>query len=86
MQNEKNKGINKGMELDVPDKEHHSEEGSCDQPLDVFQIQFAFDPRWLPLIYPCNASFTFLLLLQLLFCVEELTEAWLLKNDAGQDI
>jgi hypothetical protein len=35
----------------VPGKEHHFVEDFCDQPLRVFQLQFAFDPRWLPLLY-----------------------------------
>jgi hypothetical protein len=43
--------FNKGMKMIVPGKEHHFVEDFCDQPLRVFQLQFAFDPRWLPLLY-----------------------------------
>jgi len=45
------KQINKGMQLGVPGKEHHSGEGSCDQPLGAFQLQFEFFHRCLPLQY-----------------------------------
>jgi len=37
------------MQLGVPGKEHHSGEGSCDQPLGAFQLQFGFVHRCLPL-------------------------------------
>lgn len=74
----KKKKLNYGekMKLSVPGKEHHFVEDSCDQLLGVFQIQFDFDLRWLPLLNSWNVLLLFLFLL----CVEELNGAWLEKR------
>jgi len=57
--------------LSVPGKEHHFEEDSCDQLLGVFQIQFAFDLRWLPLLNSWLGMFCFL------FCFCYVSKSWM---------